>query len=84
MQINDLEYWEMDESLYPLTGGNRLFIPLGVAVADFRFNSLVVGSLGSFAGGDNQILTTATPQGFNTGFSFIYQAVATGGVIPSA
>jgi hypothetical protein len=84
MQINDLEYWEMDESLYPLTGGNRLLRPLGIAMADFGFNSLVVGSLGSFAGGDTQILTTATPQGFNTGFSFIYQAVATGFFIPEA
>jgi hypothetical protein len=85
MLINDLEHLEMIEQYQQVEGGARLLRvkPRGVAQADFGFNSLVVGSVGSYAGGDTQILTTATPEGFNTGFSFVYQSVATGGPIPA-
>lgn len=83
MLINDLEHLEMTEqAAYNVKGALGMmgmpFVP--TSIANFRFNSLVVGSSGSFAGGETQILTTATPQGFTTGFSFVYRAMALGSV----
>ncbi|CCI16599.1 hypothetical protein NIES3806_39870 [Microcystis aeruginosa NIES-3806] len=78
MLINDLEHLEMTEQAYEVKGASGIVVIPFASIANFRFNSLVVGSLGSFAGGETQVLTTATPQGFTTGFSFIYQAVAMG------
>lgn len=76
MLINDLEHLEMTEQAYEVKGALSIAVMPFASIADFRFNSLVVGSAGSSAGGETQVLTTATPQGFTTGFSFIYQAVA--------
>lgn len=78
MLINDLEHLEMTEQAYEVKGASDIVVIPFASIANFRFNSLVVGSLGSFAGGETQVLTTATPQGYTTGFSFIYQAVAIG------
>lgn len=78
MLINDLEHLEMTEQAYEVNGASGIVVIPFASIANFRFNSLVVGSLGSFAGGETQVLTTATPQGYTTGFSFIYQGVALG------
>ncbi|AKE66179.1 hypothetical protein MYAER_3849 [Microcystis aeruginosa NIES-2549] len=78
MLINDLEHLEMTEQAYEVKGASGIVVIPSFSIANFKFNSLVVGSLGSIAGGETQVLTTATPQGYTTGFSFIYQAVAIG------
>ncbi|GCA79953.1 hypothetical protein [Microcystis aeruginosa] len=78
MLINDLEHLEMTEQAYEVNGASGIaFIP-SFSIANFKFNSLVVGSLGSIASGETQILTTATPQGSTTGFSFVYRSMALG------
>lgn len=81
MIIIDIEHLESVEQVQGIEGGriDREFIKFrGVAVSNIVFDSLVVGKLGGFAGGEKNILTTASPGQFTVGFAFTYQGVAIG------
>ena len=81
MIIIDLEHLETVSQLNKIDGG-KLSADFanfkGVATSNFLFDSLVIGKFGAFAGGEKNILTTASPGQFTVGFAFNYQAVAIG------